>query len=490
MASTPGSRLPDGLDAKDDAAARRHRARRLRPRHGLLRRRHGVRPHAALVLLPDPRPDPGGRAPPRRRRSAASASSSSCSARGAPARRRDPRRSAPGPDALTRTPRRRLEVAVLAGGLSHERDVSLRSGRRVAEALRSVGHRGLRPRRRRRPGPCADAGCAPTSCGRCCTVPAARTARSVTSAGPARHPGARHRPRARAGSRGASRSRRRSSPAAGVATPDFVDLPAVAVPRARSRRGPRPARRHGWDSRSWSSRRGWLGPGRRRSSTTHDELPRAMVDCFSYSDTALVEQCGRSARGRGVASSTPATVRAPCLPSRSSPIGPYDYDARYNPGRTGVLRPGPARPASVAVRVGEVAVIAARGARAAPDLADRPRSSTPRARRGSSRSTRRPGMTETSLLPQSAEPPATTSGVVPIAGAGFPVVRQTPTPRCTARRNRDVLPRAGPGTRRVPRRADQRRSRPGSSGARISRIRLRSWTVANSTVRRPGPCRG
>lgn len=31
-------------------------------------------------------------------------------------------------------------VIVLAGGLSHERDVSLRSGRRVAQALREVGH--------------------------------------------------------------------------------------------------------------------------------------------------------------------------------------------------------------------------------------------------------------------------------------------------------------------------------------------------------------
>lgn len=30
-------------------------------------------------------------------------------------------------------------VVILAGGLSHERDVSLRSGRRVAEALRSTG---------------------------------------------------------------------------------------------------------------------------------------------------------------------------------------------------------------------------------------------------------------------------------------------------------------------------------------------------------------
>ncbi len=32
-----------------------------------------------------------------------------------------------------------LRVVVLAGGLSHERDVSLRSGRRVAEALRAAG---------------------------------------------------------------------------------------------------------------------------------------------------------------------------------------------------------------------------------------------------------------------------------------------------------------------------------------------------------------
>ncbi|HSN44165.1 MAG TPA: D-alanine--D-alanine ligase, partial [Propionibacteriaceae bacterium] len=30
-------------------------------------------------------------------------------------------------------------IVILAGGLSHERDVSIRSGRRVAEALRAVG---------------------------------------------------------------------------------------------------------------------------------------------------------------------------------------------------------------------------------------------------------------------------------------------------------------------------------------------------------------
>ncbi|MDH6235431.1 D-alanine--D-alanine ligase [Cryobacterium sp. CG_9.6] len=34
-----------------------------------------------------------------------------------------------------------LDIVVLAGGISHERDVSMRSGRRVADALTDVGHR-------------------------------------------------------------------------------------------------------------------------------------------------------------------------------------------------------------------------------------------------------------------------------------------------------------------------------------------------------------
>ncbi|GAB3583315.1 D-alanine--D-alanine ligase [Leifsonia lichenia] len=33
-----------------------------------------------------------------------------------------------------------LDIVVLAGGISHERDISLRSGRRVADALNSLGH--------------------------------------------------------------------------------------------------------------------------------------------------------------------------------------------------------------------------------------------------------------------------------------------------------------------------------------------------------------
>src|SRR5689334_19198143 len=33
-----------------------------------------------------------------------------------------------------------LDIVVLAGGISHERDISLRSGRRVADGLNSLGH--------------------------------------------------------------------------------------------------------------------------------------------------------------------------------------------------------------------------------------------------------------------------------------------------------------------------------------------------------------
>ncbi|MEO8907620.1 MAG: D-alanine--D-alanine ligase, partial [Microbacteriaceae bacterium] len=35
----------------------------------------------------------------------------------------------------------KLDILVLAGGISHERDISLRSGRRVADGLIAAGHR-------------------------------------------------------------------------------------------------------------------------------------------------------------------------------------------------------------------------------------------------------------------------------------------------------------------------------------------------------------
>jgi len=42
--------------------------------------------------------------------------------------------------ASTATSTEPLRIAILAGGLSHERDVSLRSGHRVASVLKHLGH--------------------------------------------------------------------------------------------------------------------------------------------------------------------------------------------------------------------------------------------------------------------------------------------------------------------------------------------------------------
>ncbi|GAA3816735.1 D-alanine--D-alanine ligase family protein [Cellulomonas soli] len=288
-------------------------------------------------------------------------------------------------------------VAVLAGGLSHERDVSLRSGRRVAEALRSAGievsvHD-------------VDADLVP-----------ALTQLRPDLVWPLLH-GA-------SGEDGSVRDVIRllgipvlgtdprasrvawSKPVsktvvarAGVATPDFVTLPQSLFHELGA-------------TQVLGLLDGRLGlplvvkPSRGGSAlgvslvTTHDELPRAMVDCFSYSDTALVE---RAVAGTEVAVSVVDTGDGPRAlpPVEIVTDGPYDYDARYNPGRTEYFTPARLS-ASVAVRVGEVAVIAHEAL-------------------GLSRISRTdmivdaagevwflevntaPGMTETSLLPQSAE---------------------------------------------------------------------------------------
>jgi D-alanine-D-alanine ligase len=64
------------------------------------------------------------------------------------------------------------------------------------------------------------------------------------------------------------------------------------------------------------------------------QLPGAMVDCFAYGDEALVE---RAVSGREVAASVVDLGEGPkVLPlvEIDTAGGPYDYDARYNTGRT------------------------------------------------------------------------------------------------------------------------------------------------------------
>jgi D-alanine--D-alanine ligase (EC 6.3.2.4) len=72
------------------------------------------------------------------------------------------------------------------------------------------------------------------------------------------------------------------------------------------------------------------------------QLPEAMVNCFAYTDEALIE---RYVEGTEIA----ASVVQLDGPPRVLPLveivteGPYDFDARYEPGAERVLRAGAPR---------------------------------------------------------------------------------------------------------------------------------------------------
>lgn len=124
-----------------------------------------------------------------------------------------------------------------------------------------------------------------------------------------------------------------------------------------------------------------------------------MVDAFSYGDTALVE---RAVEGREVAVSVvegPDGVHA--LPGVEIVTdGPYDYDARYNPGRTEYFVPARLDP-------GEEAAVAAMAVTAHRALGLRHLSRTDLIVDDDGiphflEVNVAPGMTETSLFPQAA----------------------------------------------------------------------------------------
>ncbi|WP_430867992.1 D-alanine--D-alanine ligase family protein [Demequina aurantiaca] len=228
-----------------------------------------------------------------------------------------------------------MDVLILAGGMSHERDVSIRSGRRVQEALRM---RGVKASLRDVDGDLV------------------QTLRELDDAvvWPLLH-GA-------AGEDGSLQSLleligipfvgTRSSAArigwskpitkevlsrAGIATPASVTLPqtlfrdvgAEKVLDAVAERFVFPV---------------VVKPARGGSAlgvslvTERAELSRAMVHCFAYCDVALIEQ---AVVGTEVAVSIIGTGEE----ARSLPAveivsnGPYDYDARYNAGRVEYFTP-------------------------------------------------------------------------------------------------------------------------------------------------------
>ena len=289
-------------------------------------------------------------------------------------------------------------VLVIAGGLSHERDVSLRSGRRVADALRAAGcevdvrdlDATLLDQLAADPpdvawpllhgatgedGAVRDVlelagvkyvGSTPAACRRAWDKPVAKSV--VTDAK--------------------------------VATPEFVALP-HAVFRELGAGGLLAAleRRLGLPL--------VVKPARGGSAlgvtvvTASDQLPRAMVDCFAYADVALVE---RAMVGREVTVSVVDLGEGPvALPvvEIATTGGAYDYDARYNTGRTEYFVPARlAEPERVSVTEAAVAAYRALGLRhlARCDfIVDG--DGTPWFLEANVA----PGMTEVSLLPQAAE---------------------------------------------------------------------------------------
>jgi D-alanine-D-alanine ligase len=291
-----------------------------------------------------------------------------------------------------------MRALVLAGGLSHERDVSLRSGRRVADALRSVDV-DVEVRD-------ADAGLldhlAATS----------YDAVLVALHGGAGEDGALREVLDLAGVRylGSEPAACRAAwdkptakgafARAGLTTPEAVTLPHAAfrelgaagvLSLIEARLGlplmVKPAR--GGSA---------LGCTKVEKST---DLPAAMVSCFSYGESALVE---RFAEGVEVAVSVVDTGAGPvALPAvEIRPLsGVYDYAARYTAGATEFTTPARLS-TDVAAEVARVAVTA----HTALGLRDVSRADLVVCADGSVQLLEvnvAPGMTETSLLPMAVE---------------------------------------------------------------------------------------
>ncbi len=245
-------------------------------------------------------------------------------------------------------------VAVLAGGLSHERDVSLRSGRRVSAALRSVGvaveewdaDAGLLPRlREHRPDAVVIAlhggegengsiqtilellgipyvGTDAVACRRAWDKPSAKA--ELTRAG--------------------------------LQTPDWVVLPHSSFREL----GARPVldamvERLGLPMMLKPDRGGSaLGAQVVRDAA---DLPTAMVGCLAYSDTVLAERFIDGVEvavtvidGPGGPEALPAVEIAP-------ESGVYDYTARYTAGLTTFHTPA-RLDAATAAKVADLAVSA------------------------------------------------------------------------------------------------------------------------------------
>lgn len=286
-------------------------------------------------------------------------------------------------------------VVVIAGGLSSERDVSLRSGRRVAEHLRSVGvelvelDAGPQLLSRLREDP--PAAVFPTVHGRSGEDGALREVLGLlgipyVGSGPAACRLAWDKPVAKAVLAG---SGVRSPRGIVIAQDAFAELGAGAVLDAVVRGLGLPL--------MVKPTRGGSAQGARYVETAA-ELPEAMVECFGYGSTALFEQV---IVGTEVAVSVVDTGDGPRAlpPVEIVPVvGRYDYAARYNAGATEFFVPA-RRTDPVLAACAETALAAHSGL----GLRDISRSDLIVDESGTVwflEVAAAPGMTETSLLPQ------------------------------------------------------------------------------------------
>ena len=291
-----------------------------------------------------------------------------------------------------------MSYLVLAGGLSHERDVSLRSGRRCADALRSAGHD-------------VDVADADSSLlARLLETP--YDAVLIALHGGAGEDGALRQVLELTGAHyvGSTPDACRATwdkptakaiaVAAGLSTPESVTLPhatfrelgaAAVLDRIVAQLGlplmVKPAR-------------GGSALGCTAVDKAED-LPAALVQCFSYGEAALIEQL---VVGTEVAVTVLDSADGPrALPAiEVRPLsGVYDYTARYTAGQTEYFSPARLSP-DVAAEVARVAV-AVHEALGLRDLSRVdlivPESGVVQLLEANVA----PGMTETSLLPMAVE---------------------------------------------------------------------------------------
>lgn len=229
-----------------------------------------------------------------------------------------------------------LDIVILAGGISHERDVSQRSGRRVANALRAAGHRTrlidpdanlLASLTENRPDVIW-----PTLHG-ATGEDGALLALLATTGIPI------------VGSKGPASALAWSKPIAktlvaraGYSTPrsitlsraTFRDLGAGAVlKQVTAALG---------ESLAVKPAEGGSAQGVTLLESA-DLLPRAMVEAYTYSDVALVEQRVRGSElGVGVLDIGEGAHALPAVEIEAS-SGLYSFDARYNAGETTFFTP-------------------------------------------------------------------------------------------------------------------------------------------------------